>query len=460
MSVPVFKSIFPYTQELLAEYPLMDDRQLDQAISNASAAYQTWKKFNFYERGRVLKNVATILRRDQEMLASLITKEMGKITSEAMGEVEKCAGTAEYFADHSEILLKDELLEAGYLKSFVCFQPIGVILGIMPWNFPFWQVFRYAAPTIMAGNTTLLKHAPNVCGCALALEKIFLEAGAPKGVFTSLIIDTPAVAKILSSDTVHAVTLTGSERAGASVAALAGSNIKKSVMELGGSDALIVLPDADMQMAVSVALNSRMQNAGQSCIAAKRFIILKDAAQDFLHKFLIRLKDFKQGDPFDENSNLGPMARLDLANALGQQLKNSVKMGAGLEYGGELDGCNFKPALLLDVKQGMPAFDEETFGPMAAVIIANDDTDAVRLANDSRYGLAASIWTKDIQKGIDMAKQLDSGGVFINALVKSDPRLPFGGIKKSGYGRELDRHGIMEFVNIKTIAISQPETLL
>ena len=460
MSVPVFKSIFPYTQELLAEYPLMDDRQLDQAISNASAAYQTWKKFNFYERGRVLKNVATILRRDQEMLASLITKEMGKITSEAMGEVEKCAGAAEYFADHSEILLKDELLEAGYLKSFVCFQPIGVILGIMPWNFPFWQVFRYAAPTIMAGNTTLLKHAPNVCGCALALEKIFLEAGAPKGVFTSLIIDTPAVAKILSSDTVHAVTLTGSERAGASVAALAGSNIKKSVMELGGSDALIVLPDADMQMAVSVALNSRMQNAGQSCIAAKRFIILKDAAQDFLHKFLIRLKDLKQGDPFDENSNLGPMARLDLANALGQQLKNSVKMGAGLEYGGELDGCNFKPALLLDVKRGMPAFDEETFGPMAAVIIANDDTDAVRLANDSRYGLAASIWTKDIQKGIDMAKQLDSGGVFINALVKSDPRLPFGGIKKSGYGRELDRHGIIEFVNIKTIAISQPETLL
>src|SRR5450432_981815 len=460
MSVPVFKSIFPYTQELLAEYPLMDDRQLDQAISNASAAYQTWKNFNFYERGRVLKNVATILRRDQEMLASLITKEMGKITSEAMGEVEKCAGAAEYFADHSEILLKDELLEAGYLKSFVCFQPIGVILGIMPWNFPFWQVFRYAAPTIMAGNTTLLKHAPNVCGCALALEKIFLEAGAPKGVFTSLIIDTPAVAKILSSDTVHAVTLTGSERAGASVAALAGSNIKKSVMELGGSDALIVLPDADMQMAVSVALNSRMQNAGQSCIAAKRFIILKDAAQDFLHKFLIRLKDLKQGDPFDENSNLGPMARLDLANALGQQLKNSVKMGAGLEYGGELDGCNFKPALLLDVKRGMPAFDEETFGPMAAVIIANDDTDAVRLANDSRYGLAASIWTKDIQKGIDMAKQLDSGGVFINALVKSDPRLTFGGIKKSGYGRELDRHGIMEFVNIKTIAISQPETLL
>lgn len=457
MSVPVFKSIFPYTQELLAEYPLMDTARLDRAIRNASNAYQAWKKFNFYERGRVLKNVATILRRDQEMLTSLITKEMGKIISEATAEVEKCAGTAEYFADHSEILLKDELLEAGYSKSFVTYQPIGVVLGIMPWNFPFWQVFRYAAPTIMAGNTTLLKHAPNVCGCAIALEKIFLEAGAPEGVFTALIVDTPDMEKILSSESVQAVTLTGSERAGSSVATLAGHHIKKSVMELGGSDALIVFPDADMQLAVSVALNSRMQNAGQSCIAAKRFIILKDAAQDFLHRLLIRLKDLKQGDPFDKNSNLGPMARLDLAKALDQQLKNSVKGGAKLEYGGELDGCNFKPTLLLDVKRGMPAFDEETFGPMAAVIVATDEKDAVQLANDSRYGLAASIWTKDIQKGIDMAKQLDSGGVFINSLVKSDPRLPFGGIKKSGYGRELDRHGIMEFVNIKTIAITQSE---
>jgi succinate-semialdehyde dehydrogenase/glutarate-semialdehyde dehydrogenase len=324
----------------------------------------------------------------------------------------------------------------------------------MPWNFPFWQVFRYVAPTLMAGNTTLLKHAPNVCGCALAIEKIFLEAGAPEGVFTSLIIDTSAVEKILSSDSVQAVTLTGSERAGASVAAKAGTHIKKSVMELGGSDALIVLPDADMPLAVSVALNSRMQNAGQSCIAAKRFIIVKEAAHDFLQLFLTELKNLKQGNPFDKNVNMGPMARLDLANSLDQQLKNSVKKGARLEYGGEMDGCNFKPALLLDVKKGMPAFDEETFGPMAAVILANDEAEALQLANDSRYGLAASIWTRDTQKGTDLARQLESGAVFINALVKSDPRLPFGGIKKSGYGRELDKHGIMEFVNIKTIVIS------
>jgi succinate-semialdehyde dehydrogenase/glutarate-semialdehyde dehydrogenase len=391
------------------------------------------------------------------MLATLITREMGKIISEARAEVEKCAGTSEYFADHSEIFLQDEILEAGYSKSFVIFQPIGVVLGIMPWNFPFWQVFRYAAPTLMAGNTTLLKHSPNVCGCALAIQKIFLEAGAPKGVFTSLIIDTPAVEKILSADAVQAVTLTGSERAGGSVASLAGSHIKKSVMELGGSDALIVLPDADIQMAVSVALNSRMQNAGQSCIAAKRFIILKDAAEEFLHHFLIRLQNLKHGNPFDKENNMGPMARLDLARSLDQQLKNSINMGARLIHGGEMDGCNFKPALLAGVKKSMPAFDEETFGPLAAITVAKDEADAIHLANDSKYGLAASIWTKDIQKGIDLAKEIDSGAVFINTLVKSDPRLPFGGIKKSGYGRELDKHGIMEFVNIKTIAVSHSD---
>jgi succinate-semialdehyde dehydrogenase/glutarate-semialdehyde dehydrogenase len=448
----VFKSIFPFTQELQAEYPLMSDSQLGLAISNAHYAYGSWKKTSFSERAAVLKNVAALLRRDQEMLATLITHEMGKIFGEATGELEKCAGTAEYYADHSESFLKDEMLVADYTKSFVTYQPVGVVLGIMPWNFPFWQVFRYAAPTLMAGNTTLLKHAPNVCGCALALEKIFFEAGAPKGVFTSLIIETPAVEKILASDMVQAVTLTGSERAGSSVASLAGHYIKKSVMELGGSDALILLPDADMKKAVAVALNSRMLNAGQSCIGAKRFIILKDAMPEFMHEFLIQLKVLKQGNPFDKNISTGPMARLDLVNALEKQLNNSVKMGAKLEFGGEVNGCNFKPALLLNVKEGMPAFDEETFGPLAAVIVAEDETEAIQLANDSRYGLGGSVWTKDIEKGIAIAKKMETGAVFVNALVKSDPRLPFGGIKKSGYGRELGRHGILEFVNAKTIA--------
>jgi len=448
----VFKSIFPYTQEMQAEYPLMTDSQLGLAINNAHQAYGSWKKTSFSERSAVLRNVAALLRRDQEMLATLITQEMGKIISEARGEVEKCAGTAEYYADHSESFLKDEMLIADYTKSFVTYQPIGVVLGIMPWNFPFWQVFRYAAPTLMTGNTTLLKHAPNVCGCALALEKIFLEAGAPKAVFTTLIIDTLSVEKILASDMVQAVTLTGSERAGSSVASLAGHYIKKSVMELGGSDALILLPDADMKKAVAVALNSRMLNAGQSCIGAKRFIILKDAMSEFMNEFLIQLKELKQGDPFDKNVSTGPMARMDLVNALEKQLNNSVKMGAKLEFGGEVNGCNFKPALLLNVKEGMPAFDEETFGPLAVVIVARDETEAIQLANDSRYGLGGSVWTKDIEKGIAIAKKMETGAVFINALVKSDPRLPFGGIKKSGYGRELGRHGILEFVNAKTIA--------
>ncbi len=452
MSTAVFKSIFPYNEELIAEYPIMDDAQLHKAIQNAADAYLVWKNMSFGERAVILKQVAAILRRDQEKLANLITHEMGKIIAESRGEIEKCAVTAIYYAEHAETFLQDEILEAGYSRSFVNYQPIGVVLGIMPWNFPFWQVFRYAAPTLMAGNTTLLKHAPNVCGCAVAMEKIFLEAGAPKGVFTSVIVDTPAVEKILSSDAVHAVTLTGSERAGSSVASLAGRFIKKSVMELGGSDALILLPDADMQTAVSVALNSRMLNAGQSCIGAKRFIILKEAEAAFSQEFLKQLKNLKQGDPFDKNINTGPMARRDLVQTLEAQLKNSVKKGARLEYGGEVVGCNFKPAMLSHVAAGMPAFDEETFGPLAALIIANDESEAIRLANDSRYGLAGSVWTKDLEKGIAIAKKMETGAVFINALVKSDARLPFGGIKKSGYGRELGRHGILEFVNAKTIA--------
>jgi succinate-semialdehyde dehydrogenase/glutarate-semialdehyde dehydrogenase len=452
MSVSVFKSIYPYTQEILAEYPLMNDTTLDQFILNASKSFQSWKKNSFSERANVLKRVAVILRRDQDKLANLITNEMGKVIAEALGEVEKCAMTAEYYAEHAEIFLKDEKLESNYKKSFVSYQPIGVILGIMPWNFPFWQVFRYAVPTLMAGNTTLLKHAPNTCGCSIALEKIFLEAGAPEGVFASLIIDTPAVEKILNSDLIRAATLTGSERAGSSVASIAGHQIKKTVMELGGSDALIVLPDADMKNAVAVALNSRMLNAGQSCIAAKRFIILKEALQEFMQEFMAQLKNLKQGDPFDKSVTTGPMARLDLVDKLDKQLKSSVKMGAKLEWGGEINGCNFKPALLMNVKKGMAAFDEETFGPLAAVTVANDETEAIQLANDSAYGLSGSIWTKDIEKGIALAKQMETGAVYLNTLVKSDPRLPFGGIKKSGYGRELGRHGILEFVNAKTIA--------
>ena len=351
--------------------------------------------------------------------------------------------------------MKDEPHEAGYVKTFVAYHPIGAVLGIMPWNFPFWQVFRYAAPTLMAGNVTILKHAPNVCGCAKKIEAIFIEAGAPVGVFQALIIDTPVVEKILQQNIIQAVTLTGSDRAGSSVASLAGKNIKKSVMELGGSDALIVLPDADMQKAAETALQSRMQNAGQSCIGSKRFIVLEKAMNDFMKEIHAAIKTYKQGNPFDENINMGPMARIDLAENLQKQLQQSTAFGAQLKFGGEINGCNFSPSLLLNVQKGMPAFDQETFGPLAAVISAKDEDDAIALANASQYGLGASIWTKDIDNGIALARRIESGAVFINSLVKSDPRIPFGGIKKSGYGRELGRHGILEFVNAKTIAVSE-----
>ena len=450
----VFKSIFPYTQETIAEYPLMDDIAVNKSIAAAEEAYAVWKNSSFLQRTTVLKNAAAILKRDRDALATLITNEMGKVIGEAKAEVEKCAYVCEYYAEHAEIFLKDESLEAGYAKSFISYEPIGAVLAIMPWNFPFWQVFRYAAPTLMTGNVTLLKHAPNVCGCAKIIEQIFIEAGAPKGVFQTLIIDTLAVEKLLETNIVQAVTLTGSEKAGSSVAALAGKNIKKSLLELGGSDALIVLPDADMKNAAAVALQSRMLNAGQSCIGSKRFIVLQDAMDSFLHQLNELIKNFKQGNPFDNDVTTGPMARIDLVENLQRQLQQSIKQGAQLQFGGEVNNCNFTPSLLLNVQKGMAAFEQETFGPLAAVITAKDEAEAIALANNSQYGLGGSIWTKDIDKGIALARKINTGAVFINSLVKSDPRLPFGGIKKSGYGRELGRQGILEFVNAKTIAAS------
>ena len=448
----IFQSIFPYTQQVMAEHPLMKEAAIDQCLQQARLAFETWKQYSFAKRSEVFKNIAAILIKDKDALARTITFEMGKILAESTAEIEKCAYVCEYYAEHAESLLKDQPREAGYKKSFISYQPVGAVLGIMPWNFPFWQVFRYAAPTLMAGNVSLLKNAPNVCGCAKKIEAIFLEAGAPPGVFQVLIADTPVVEKLLEHPVVQAVTLTGSERAGSSVAMLAGKNIKRSLLELGGSDALIVLPDADMKKAAVTALQSRMQNAGQSCIAAKRLIVLQEAMNDFMIEFDKLIKSLKQGDPFDAAVTTGPMARPDLVENLNIQMQRSIEQGARLVLGGDFEGCNFSPALLMAVEKGMPAFDEETFGPMAVVIAAACETDAIALANDSGYGLSGSIWTQDIEKGIALAKKIDSGAVFINSLVKSDPSLPFGGIKKSGYGRELGREGILEFVNVKTIA--------
>lgn len=451
----IYKSIYPYTQEIIAEFTVLDDTQISQCLRLAETAFHDWKHTSFEQRAAVFLQVAMILKRDKDILATMIVQEMGKIKAEAIGEIEKCAYVCEYYAENAASFLQDEIMEAGYTKSLVTYQPIGAVLGIMPWNFPFWQVFRYAAPTLMAGNVTLLKHAPNVCGCALVMEKIFIEAGAPIGVFQTLIIETSAVEKLLEAAIVQAVSLTGSERAGSSVAMLAGKNIKKSVLELGGSDALIILPDADMKTAAKVALQSRLLNAGQSCIGAKRFIVLDTALDAFMQEIYLLLPTYKQGDPFDSSTTTGPLARLDLAENLQRQLQQSVSKGAALSFSGKMDGCNFSPALLMNVTKGMLAFEEETFGPLAAVITAKEESEAIAYANDSSLGLGGSIWTSDIEKGIALARKINTGSVFINALVKSDPRLPIGGIKKSGYGRELGRHGILEFVNAKTIAAAK-----
>jgi len=401
----------------------------------------------------LMMKLADILVANRDTYATLITQEMGKVLREAKAEVEKCAGCCRYYAQHAEAFLLDVAQPSDAFKSYVTFQPIGAVLAIMPWNFPFWQVFRFAAPYIMAGNVALLKHAPNVCGVALVIEKAFLEAGFPAGVFQTLIVDVTKTEAIINHDIVQGITLTGSELAGSKVGALAGKAIKKSVLELGGSDVVIVLEDADIKKAAKTAVQSRMQNAGQSCIAAKRFITVGKANEAFAAAVQNEIAQLIQGDPFNENTTTGPIARIDLAENLEQQLRNSVAQGAKLVLGGERHGCNFAPGLLLDVKKGMGTFEEEAFGPLASIIHASTEAEAIQLANDHRYGLGGSIWSNDMEKAQALAKEIESGAVFINAMVKSDPRYPFGGVKKSGYGRELGSFGIHEFMNIKTIYV-------
>ncbi|MEP7128920.1 MAG: NAD-dependent succinate-semialdehyde dehydrogenase [Chitinophagales bacterium] len=448
-----FKSIFPYTGETIAEYEIMSEATIENCLAQSSVAFQQWRKISFAERSVLMLRVADLLIQHRDEYATLITNEMGKILKEAKAEVEKCATCCRYYAEHAEGFLKDIDQPSDATKSYVSFEPIGAVLAIMPWNFPFWQVFRFAAPYLMAGNVALLKHAPNVCGVALTIEKLFIEAGFPKGVFQTLIVDVDIIESIIDHDIVQGVTLTGSEFAGSQVGAIAGKAIKKSVLELGGSDVVIVLEDADMQKAAQVATLSRMQNAGQSCIAAKRFITVGNAKDDFTQAVQNEIAKLKQGDPFNGSTTTGPMARIDLAEKVEQQFKISLNKGANLVLGGERNGCNFSPALLLNVTEGMPAFDEELFGPVAGIITAKNEAEAIQLANNHRYGLGASIWSKDTEKAQSIAKEIQAGAVFINALVKSDPRYPFGGVKKSGYGRELSYFGIHEFMNVKTIYV-------
>jgi succinate-semialdehyde dehydrogenase/glutarate-semialdehyde dehydrogenase len=401
-----------------------------------------------------MRRAAEGLRAKRGEYATIISSEMGKVLAESESEIEKCANACDYFAENAERFLTDQIISTEASRSLVAFQPLGPVLAIMPWNFPFWQVFRFAAPSLMAGNVGLLKHASNVTQCSLAIERVFQEAGFPEGAFQSLLVGSKAIEGIIAREQVAAVTLTGSEFAGTQVASVAGKHLKKTVLELGGSDPFIVLDDADLVLSARVATQSRMQNAGQSCIAAKRFIVVKSVRDAFVDRFTKTVEELRQGDPLDRNTTIGPLARVDLAEALENQMKASMTAGAKLIKGGKRNGANFEPSILDGARPGMPAFDEEIFGPIAAIVTVNDEKEAIEMANRNRYGLGASVWTRDGQRGERVARELESGCVFVNSLMRSDQRLPFGGIKKSGYGRELSALGIKEFTNAKTIYIA------
>jgi succinate-semialdehyde dehydrogenase/glutarate-semialdehyde dehydrogenase len=448
----IFKSINPFSQEVIAEHEVLTNAQLNQKLQLSESAFKIWKNTSFQERADKMRKLANILRENKEKLGLLITNEMGKIISESIAEVEKSAANCDFYAENAAEMLKDEYYDTPF-KSMSVYDPMGAVFAIMPWNYPFWQVLRYAAPAIMAGNVTLLKHAPNVIGCAKAIESAFLEAGFPEGVFQEITIDIPQVESVIASNSVCGITLTGSEMAGSSVAALAGKHIKKSVMELGGSDAFIVLNDADLEKAATVATQSRMLNAGQACICAKRFIVTEKVADEFAALFTKKVQLLQQGNPLQNGIQMGPLARLDLAEKLEGQLAKSLQQGAKLIVGGERENCNFQPTLIDFVDSNNIAFQEETFGPLATIIRAKDANDAVAIANNHRYGLAAAIWSEDRENAYQLARKIEAGNVFVNSLVRSDSRVPFGGIKKSGYGRELGAIGIKEFMNMKSLVI-------
>ena len=449
-----FEVINPATGETVKQIPVWDDTSVEAALGQVAEATPGWANTPIAERCDLMRKAAQVLRDNKDKYARIITVEMGKLINDARAEVEKCALVCDYYADNGPEFLKDEPLASDATHSFVAYLPLGTVLAVMPWNFPFWQVFRFAAPALVAGNTGLLKHASNVPESALAIEEIFRLAGFPTGTFRTLMIRASQVQKVIEDPRVHAVTLTGSEPAGRQVAATAGANIKKSVLELGGSDAFIVLEDADLDEAARVAVTSRYLNTGQSCIAAKRFIVVDAIAEDFVARFKAGAEALQVGDPMNEATTLAPMARTDLRDELHQQVTDSIAAGAEAVTGcqpGEGDGAYYLPSILDRVEPGMRAYGEELFGPVAIVIRARDENDAIRIANDSPFGLGGSIWTRDTQRGERLARQMQSGATFINGLVKSDPRLPFGGVKNSGYGRELSHHGIHEFVNAKTI---------
>ncbi|HXT14003.1 MAG TPA: NAD-dependent succinate-semialdehyde dehydrogenase [Gemmatimonadaceae bacterium] len=453
-------SINPATEETIQSFDALSDAAIDEKLDNAHRASLTWRTTPVGERAMIVRRAGELLEERKREYGRLMTLEMGKPYKAAIEEAAKCATACAYYADHAEQFLADEPVEAAKERSYVAFQPLGVVLAVMPWNFPFWQVIRFAAPALAAGNVGLLKHASNVPQCALALEQLFAEAGAPGGAFQTLLIGSEPVGRILADDRVAAATLTGSEGAGSSVASAAGKAIKKTVLELGGSDPFVVMPSADLESAAKTAVNARTINNGQSCIAAKRFIVHQSIFDEFTARFVMRMRSLVVGDPMDNATNIGPLATKQIRDDLHDQVERARAAGANVLLGGrprDRRGWYYEPTVMVDVSQESPVWREETFGPLAAIVPARSVGHAIELANDSRFGLGAAAWTRDEREIGAFARGLEAGCVFINGMVASDPRFPFGGVKKSGYGRELSAFGLREFVNIKTVRILQSE---
>ena len=450
-------SIDPSTGEKIAAYKIYDEVKVSSILKDSLKTFEEWRRCSFKERAIVLRSIAKQLRKEKERLAVLATKEMGKPIQQSRDEVEKCAKTLEFYAKEGAGYLANKVVKTDARKSYVSFQPLGVVLAIMPWNFPYWQVFRAMAPAVMAGNVMILKHASNISGCALAIEQVIRKAGAPKGLLQTLLLPSSRIESLIGDKAIMAVTLTGSTAAGSKVAEAAGRNLKKQVLELGGSDAYIILVDADMDVAVEIAVRGRLVNSGQSCVSAKRFVVVKSVQKEFEKRYTGQMKSATWGDPMDVKNKIGPLARIDLREQLHAQVLKSIAKGAKVLCGGfipEGPGAYYPPTILTNVKKGMPAYDEELFGPVAAIITAKDEMDALRIANDSIYGLGGGIISRNRARAEKLAAEyLDAGSCFVNEFVHSDARLPFGGIKHSGYGREIGEFGIREFVNIKTVFI-------
>lgn len=453
------RSVNPATGKLIKTYQAHNDQQIDAMIQEAEKTFSFWRTTNFDERARLVSELGKHLMQQQDHYALLISEEMGKVIHEAKAEIQKCAWVCQYYAENSATFLAENPISTQYYKSFVSYQPMGVILAIMPWNFPFWQVIRFAVPALMAGNVCLLRHALNVSGCALAIEQLFYIVGFPKGCFQTLLVSHETAAKIIGHSVIQGVALTGSTEAGRQVAKTAGASLKKTVLELGGSDPYIILDDADLERAAKLCATSRLLNAGQSCIAAKRFLVMNTVYDNFIDYFMTEMHVKTVGDPLVKSINIGPMASCLHRDRLHQQVVESIQQGANCVLGGKVPedvGAFYPPTVLTNVKPGMIAFDQELFGPVASITKVYSESEAIKLANQSPYGLGSAIFTQDIKKAEYIAKyEIESGICFVNDFVVSDPRLPFGGVKKSGYGRELSELGIKEFTNAKTIAIVQ-----